>query len=142
MRQVTARSQFWFNSGSSIGSTSFGDTVVLPGDSNPTKMPLSGGARFLPYGQSIDRHEYELISNHDILLGANILNPLKKGSIFTVTSDVLNDPISHLNLNNHLNDDNSAFKVDPCNGAQDKLTIQDEIIRILENPSGACAGSS
>ena len=140
--KVSARPQLFFRVWPSIGSTSLGDAVILPGNSNSTAMPLLGGARFFPKGPGLDSHEYALSSNHDLLLGNDLLNPLQKGSVLGVGTDVINDPINHVNLNKHLNDNNDAYKVDSCRSIDGKVTIQQEILHILANPVEACPGET
>lgn len=132
--------QFFFRTLPSIGTISFGDSVILPGESDHQAMPFLGGARFLPFGESFNRHEYTLESSHDVLLGDGLLKPLRANpfSIVSAAYAIGNDPIGHEKLNQHLDEDNNAFKVDSCRENVGKKTVQREILRILEDPQWAC----
>lgn len=133
--QATVYPQLFFVTLPPLGTISFGDDVLLPGDPNPAAIPLSGGARFLPGGlPTADRYEYKVSSDYSLLLGNDLLaSLLNTGS---VVYDIINDPIMHLNLNQHLND--TAHKISSCSSNAGQLTIQDEILRILPNPGQAC----
>ncbi len=117
-----------------LGTVSSGDNVLLPGDSNPATIPLFGGSRFLPSGPSTDRHEYEISSEHTALLGDDILTSLIFNGV--AAAGILNDPISHFNLNQHVDD--AAHTISSCKDSVGQITIQDEILRILANPAQSC----
>jgi len=136
--QVTARPQLFFITLPPIGTASFGDTVLLPGNSDPTALPDFGGARFLSGGEAEDRHEYTIASNYDVLLGDDILTPLLPDplTVAGVALDIKNDPRTHFNLNNYLNDD--VIKIASCKSSLGQVTIQTEILRILADPAHAC----
>jgi hypothetical protein len=132
--QATVYPQFFIKL-NPIGTVSFGDDVLLPGDSNPVGMPMTGGARFLPGGQqTTDRHEYQISSNHDLLLGNDILSALLTNTVSI--SQIVTDPISHLNLMNNLNTPESS--VTSCKKGVGQTTAQNEILSILQNPANAC----
>ena len=111
----------------------------MPGDPNPNALPVLGGARFLPGGQqTTDKHDFQITSSHDVLLGDGILNPLLPNPLNLIGTafDVANDPISHIKLNQHLTD--SAIKINSCQSSNGQVTVQDEVLRILANPAQAC----
>lgn len=132
--QVSASPQLFFKTLPKFTPISFGDTVILPGDPNPSALPTLGGARFLPGGG----REFPITSNYDVFLGNEVLKPLLPNPFSSsgASSNVLNDDISHVNLDKHLTDQN--HKIDSCLTSVGKTTIQDEILRILLNPAQAC----
>lgn len=135
--QISARPQIFFVTLPRLGSVSFGDIVLLPGDPNPKKLPVFGGARFLPPGGSpANRHEFLLAKNYDVLLGSDILDFSFTDQLLGVAQNVAADPITHLNLFNHLTD--TAIPLDSCKSPNVQTTIQNEILRILQDPKDAC----
>lgn len=119
----------------------FGDTVTLPGDPDPTALPLFGGARFLPAGKAPDRHEFAVANRHEAELGSDIFFPilaaLKSGlSAVGAAADIVNDPRGHTKLYDYVND--AAVLIDSCKLGVGQTTVQDEILRILADPAVAC----
>lgn len=136
--QITARPKLFFVSLPPLGTTSVGDTVLLPGEDDPTALPAYGGSRFLPGGEAQDRHQYVIAKNYDVSFGDDILNPVITNPLIAagVALQIQNDPATHFNLNNYLND--GVIKIDSCKSGIGQVTIQTEILRILNDPAHAC----
>ncbi len=120
-----------------LQTVSVGDGALLPGDPNPVGFSIFGGARFLPGGtQTKDKHEYQLQSIHDVKLGEILYKIIYQKNPIQTAEAIYTDPINHLNLNNNLA--SSSANITSCKSPYNTITVQDEIINILNDPAHAC----
>jgi alpha-tubulin suppressor-like RCC1 family protein len=117
-------------------SADLGDVVFLPGDPSPTAMPPTGGARFLPGSQAVDRHEFA--TTKDLNMGpadfAYSVFGLGAGQA-TMIATAISDPASHFNYGDNIA--NGSTLVDSCNGGPQEPPAN-KIVEILMNPASGC----
>jgi hypothetical protein len=120
-----------------LGTDDFGDTAMLPGDPDPSKMPKEGGSRFLPGLQSTaDRHEFAYLKTYEAVVTSD--GQTNPGTSMLAQAFVLvtSDPANHFNY--VANSANNKFTVDSCNG-QGPVTPVAKILYILDHPSAGCS---
>jgi hypothetical protein len=134
--QVEADALWFFVRLKPVDTFSVGDTVIKTGSPDPKALSQWGGSQFLPGLKSTpDRHQYALSSKHNVVIG-NVLGEIFKGSGSASVGSVLEDPISHTNLRQHLDDPDSL--VTACQKSRYWRTVLDEILHILQDPAHAC----
>ena len=105
----------------------FGDVVVKAGSDSPSDLRPLGGAGFLPFGDSAGQHEY--VRNVFLNGGSGI------EGIVSGLQDMLNSQAWHVAVQYSL----GSLPLAPCDGSnRTNWTDALEMVRIMENPAGAC----
>jgi hypothetical protein len=114
------------------GSFNIGDTVVLPGNPNPTAMPKGGSAQFLPGDkQTANRHQYAM----DATVNVNPIDLTIPPLLARDITRIINNPISHIRFGSNV----GTIKVAGCAAGSPQITVADEILRVLQHPTAGCA---
>ena len=120
-----------------LGTDDFGDTAMLPGDPDPSKMPKDGGSRFLPGLKSTaDRHEFAYNHTYDAVITSDGDGTAGLGMASQAFVLVTGDPAIHPKYID--NGANGSFTVDSCNGSGQVTPIA-KILYILDHPSAGCS---
>jgi hypothetical protein len=120
-----------------LGTDDFGDTAMLPGDPDPSKMPKEGGSRFLPGLRSTaDRHEFAYLKTYVAVVTSDGETNPGTSMLAQAFAFVTGDPANHFNY--VANSANNKFTVDSCNG-QGQVTPVAKILYILDHPSAGCS---
>jgi hypothetical protein len=120
-----------------LGTDDYGDTALLPGDPDPSKMPKGGGARFLPGLTPVaDRHEFAYNHTYDSVVTSDGDGTSGLGMASQAFAFVTGDPAIHPKYID--NGANGAFTVDSCTG-QGPVTPVAKILYILDHPSAGCS---
>jgi len=128
---------FLFWQTADLGTEDYGDTALLPGDPDPSKMPKSGGSRFLPGLKSTaDRHEFAYNHTYDSVVSSDGQTNPGTGMLAQTFVLVTGDPAIHPKYID--NGANGSFTVDSCNG-QGQVTPVAKILYILDHPSAGCS---
>lgn len=149
----------FFKWSKNLGSQNFGDGVLLPGGpSDGTNLPAVGGSQFRPFGDDPRHHEYDMSQTIQVDVQSEICFLDKTKCATAVGRDTLmrfvNSPYSHAGLSGLTlvpdgtgdgvkpvkGDDqmnNTSVGVDGCGGAG-RVTPENEIFRILDNPVHVC----
>jgi hypothetical protein len=113
-------------------------------------MPAGGGARFLPGGQATDRYEYRVPGGtHHVYVDADLIDQLSSQldqltgapSLGDQLMAVVNDPANHLHFNDPVDgtpDGISTIGIASCAAGHPTTTSLQEMLRIVQNPAGAC----
>jgi hypothetical protein len=142
-----------------------GDLVLAPGDSNPTAVPLLGGAKFLPYGEGANRWEFEAKGKADCtvplsvalfgvaaFVAARLGNEVPLAEFLSLLaekgaecfSQTINSPLAHFNFWAHMSD--GAILLPACSthspgapSARPSKTPNEVLSQIMQRPESACA---
>lgn len=113
-----------------VGDLEMGDPLLLPGNPDPHSLDPLGGARFLPNPPDANHGEYRLSASVTYNLAALAASP----AFFA--SDVLNNPVSHFQLNGKI----GQVTVRHCGSGQ-QVSLANEYLNIISRRLGGFAQS-
>jgi hypothetical protein len=113
-----------------LDSISLGDGVMAVGSPSPNARPTLGGARFMPYPQAADQHEWALSQTFDLTVDDLF-------SIAEAISAITGSTVMHTNFGTRLKD----VSIDSCASGHRRTDVASEINRILASPENACTRS-
>lgn len=120
----------WWTIG--IGSLDAGDLVMLPGSNNPNDEPLLGGAKFLPGNvQTSNRWQFSLSDQVNINVSDFLWPPALVGDV----NAIVGNPINHFHFGSNV----ASVTVTGCQQGSPTVTVSQEVMDILQNPTDACS---
>ena len=109
---------------SRYGTAHMGDTVLLPGEDDPSALPSGGGSRFLPPSTPLTAGyaRYEYMIGHQYTF--DLAGVVGKAS---AVATLLDDPASHFNFGSNVNE----LTVQSCN-SQQQVTVTTLVRQVVQ----------